>query len=77
MRNRGSAAGIAMEEKKLVKGPVMKLNHPKAGFQKASESEQSNWVWATDGRRILRVARVQILEVMHQEEDLTLQYPHG
>jgi hypothetical protein len=74
MRNQGSAIGIAMEEKKIVKAPVTKLNHPKADSQEASGSEQRNWVQATDGRWISRVAR---LEMMYQEGHLTLQYPHG
>jgi hypothetical protein len=40
----GNATGIAMEEKRSVKGPVKKLNHPKAGSQKASGPEQRDWV---------------------------------
>jgi len=41
---RGSATGTAKEGKIIAKGPVMKLNHPKVGSQKASGSEQRNGV---------------------------------
>jgi hypothetical protein len=44
MRYLGSVTGIAVEEKRIAKGLVMKLNHPKLGSQKASGSEQRSWV---------------------------------